>query len=105
LLDTITYRISGHSPSDASSYRSKEEIERWQRVDSIRTFRDKLIVGGVANEETLASARTCVEQTVFETFKMAVDLATSPRISMDSELVGSVMFSNRRVEKHDDREP
>ena len=29
LLDTITYRISGHSPSDASSYRSKEEIEHW----------------------------------------------------------------------------
>src|SRR5271157_4414863 len=103
LLDTITYRISGHSPSDASSYRSKEEIEDWQRVDSIRAFHDKLIAGGVANEETLASARAGVEETVFETFKMAADLETSPRISLDSELVGSVMFSNRRVEKHDDR--
>jgi len=105
LLDTITYRISGHSPSDASSYRSKEEIEHWQRVDSIRAFHDKLIAGGVANEETLASARAGVEETVFETFKMAADLETSPRISLDSELVGSVMFSNRRVEKHDDRMP
>ena len=105
LLDTITYRISGHSPSDASSYRSKEEIEHWQRVDSIRAFHDKLIAGGVASEETLASARACVEETVFETFKMATDLETSPRISMDSELIGSVMFSNRRVEKHDDRTP
>jgi len=105
LLDTITYRISGHSPSDASSYRSKEEIEHWQRVDSIRAFHDKLIAGGVANEETLASARAGVEETVFETFKMAADLETSPRISLDSELVGSVMFSNRRVEKHDDRTP
>ncbi|MGH9673341.1 MAG: thiamine pyrophosphate-dependent dehydrogenase E1 component subunit alpha, partial [Bryobacteraceae bacterium] len=36
LLDTVTYRISGHSPSDASSYRSREEIERWQQADSIR---------------------------------------------------------------------
>jgi 2-oxoisovalerate dehydrogenase E1 component len=105
LLDTITYRISGHSPSDASSYRSKEEIEHWQRVDSIRAFHDKLIAGGVANEETLANARACVEETVFETFKMAADLETSPRVSLDSELVGSVMFSNRRVEKHDDRTP
>jgi 2-oxoisovalerate dehydrogenase E1 component len=26
LLDTLTYRIAGHSPSDASSYRSKQEI-------------------------------------------------------------------------------
>ena len=30
LLDTLTYRFSGHSPSDASSYRSKEEVEAWQ---------------------------------------------------------------------------
>jgi 2-oxoisovalerate dehydrogenase E1 component len=105
LLDTITYRISGHSPSDASSYRSKEEIEHWQQVDSIRAFHEKLIAGGVTNEETLAGARGSVEETVFETFKMAADLEISPRITMDSELVGSVMFSNRRVEKHDDRAP
>jgi 2-oxoisovalerate dehydrogenase E1 component len=26
LLDVLTYRFSGHSPSDASSYRSKEEV-------------------------------------------------------------------------------
>src|SRR5579884_2656742 len=30
LLDTVTYRCSGHSPSDASSYREKAEIEEWQ---------------------------------------------------------------------------
>ena len=30
LLDTMTYRFSGHSPSDASSYREKSEIEAWQ---------------------------------------------------------------------------
>ncbi len=49
LLDTVTYRISGHSPSDASSYRSKEEIERWQQADSIRAFRAKLLANRVAD--------------------------------------------------------
>ena len=89
LLDTITYRISGHSPSDASSYRSKEEIEHWQQADSIRAFHEKLIAGGVADEETLADARrACVEETVFEMFKLAADLEASPRIAADSELVG-----------------
>ena len=48
LLDTVTYRISGHSPSDASSYRSKEEIERWQQADSIRAFRKRLIENFIA---------------------------------------------------------
>ena len=53
LLDTVTYRISGHSPSDASSYRSKEEIERWQAADSIPAFRDKLLELGAATDAAL----------------------------------------------------
>jgi len=31
LLDVLTYRYSGHSPSDASSYRTKEEVEAWEK--------------------------------------------------------------------------
>jgi 2-oxoisovalerate dehydrogenase E1 component len=105
LLDTVTYRISGHSPSDASSYRSKEEIELWQQADSLRAFRKKLIASRVIAEPALESARAEIEDTVFEMFRLSIDLETSPRIADDSELVGSVMFSNRRVEKFDDREP
>lgn len=105
LLDTVTYRISGHSPSDASSYRSKEEIERWQEADSIRAFQHKLVSHRVFCPDELESLRAGVEVQVFEMFKLAADLEASPRVSLDSELVGSVMFSNRRIEKYDDREP
>ncbi|MGD0497878.1 MAG: thiamine pyrophosphate-dependent enzyme [Bryobacteraceae bacterium] len=105
LLDTITYRISGHSPSDASSYRSKEEIELWQRADSIHAFRDKLIASGAFGAEALDAARAGVQETVFEMFRLAADLEASPRVGAGSELVGSVMFSNRRVERFDDRPP
>ncbi len=48
LLDTLTYRFSGHSPSDASSYRSKEEVEAWQNVDSIITYGQNLNEAGIA---------------------------------------------------------
>jgi len=105
LLETITYRISGHSPSDASSYRSKEEIERWQQADSIRAFRGKLTEHHVVNEDELETAKTESEATVFDMFRLAVDLEVSPRVTVDSELVGDVMFSNRKVEKFDDRKP
>jgi 2-oxoisovalerate dehydrogenase E1 component len=105
LLDTVTYRISGHSPSDASSYRSKEEIERWQQADSIRAFRHKLIESKVVTEDALDAARASVEAAIFDMFQLAVDLDASPRVPVDSELVGSVMFSNQRVEKFDDRAP
>src|SRR6185369_6319909 len=42
LLDTVTYRFSGHSPSDASSYREKAEVEAWQKQDSLLTFAQEL---------------------------------------------------------------
>jgi 2-oxoisovalerate dehydrogenase E1 component len=99
LLDTITYRFSGHSPSDASSYRSKEELERWQQADSITGFQNKLIEAGLFSQDQLESARSATQAMVFDAFRLAVDLEQSPRVSMDSEMVGSVMFTNRRVEK------
>jgi len=105
LLDTITYRISGHSPSDASSYRSKEEIERWQQADPIRAFRNKLTTNKALDDDALDSARVFVEAAVFDMFQLAIDLNISPRVPEDSDLVGSVMFSNGRVEKFDDRKP
>ena len=105
LLDTVTYRISGHSPSDASSYRSKEEIERWQQADSIPAFRHKLLASGAVTEEELESARAHIQAAIFDMFKLATDLAASPRVGPESELVGEVMFSNQRVERFDDRVP
>ncbi len=105
LLDTVTYRISGHSPSDASSYRSREEIERWQQADPIRAFRNKVVENGLATEDELDGARAHVEAAVFDMFHLATDLDISPRIGLDSELTGEVMFSNRRLEKCDDRPP
>src|SRR6185295_1870408 len=104
-LDTVTYRISGHSPSDASSYRSKEEIERWQQADSIRAFRSRLVSSGAVAEDALDSARACIEGALFDMLQLAVDLEASPRIDAGSELIGEVMFTNRRVEKFDDRAP
>src|ERR1035437_6490188 len=38
-------------------------------------------------------------------FRRSVDLERSPRITIDSDLVEKVMFSNQRVEKFDDRQP
>ena len=105
LLDTATYRISGHSPSDASSYRSKEEVEAWLAADSLRAFRAKLIAMGTAPEAEIDACRAAIDHTVFDMFKLAVDLEASPRVGPGSEMVGEMMFTNRRIEKFDDREP
>ncbi len=105
LLDTVTYRISGHSPSDASSYRSKEEIESWQKADSIVSFRDRLVDAHILTADELQSARTSAEEAVFEMFRLATDLEQSPRITPDSNLIERSMFSNRRVESFGNATP
>lgn len=105
LLDTVTYRFSGHSPSDASSYRTKEELEHWQAVDSIPAFRERMVAAGLVGAEALDDARRDVEEMVFAMFQLATDLEVSWRPPLDSELIGEVMFSNERVERIDDRSP
>ncbi len=105
LLDAVTYRISGHSPSDASSYRTKEEVEAWQQADSLLSFRDRLVRGGVFPDSTLDETRAGIESVVFQMFQLAIDPQAAPRIGIDSDLVGRVMFSNGRLEKCDDRKP
>src|ERR1041385_7040195 len=50
LTDTVTYRYSGHSPSDASSYREKSEIEAWQQVDSLATYGAELLQAGIGSD-------------------------------------------------------
>ena len=105
LLDAVTYRISGHSPSDASSYRTKEEVEAWQQADSLLSFRDRLVRGGVFPDSTLDDTRAGIESVVFQMFQLAIDPQAAPRIAVDSDLVGRVMFSNGTLEKCDDRKP
>lgn len=105
LLDTVTYRISGHSPSDASSYRTKEEIKRWEKADAIKTFRNKMVSNRILTEEELQEIKADVDGMVFEMFKLAVDLEISPRINSQSEYIGTIMFSNRKVERFSERAP
>ncbi len=53
LIDIVTYRFCGHSPSDSSSYRTQEEINAWKAQDPIPAYRQQLIDAGVATEEEL----------------------------------------------------
>ena len=39
MMDVVTYRYGGHSPSDSMSYRTPEEVAAWQEYDPIVTYR------------------------------------------------------------------
>jgi len=96
LLDTLTYRYSGHSPSDASSYRSKEEVEAWMLQDSINSYGDALETSGVVSKKELDEIRKETEQLVVQVTKWATDLTISPHMDLnrDPEAIGKMMFSS-----------
>jgi len=107
LLDTLTYRISGHSPSDASSYRSKEEIEAWQLEDSILSYGKLLAGAGIANQVHLDEIKSDTKELLSKILKLSIDETISPRIDMkkDPDCIGNMMFSNKSVDRMEEGIP
>jgi len=91
LLDTITYRISGHSPSDASSYRSKEEIEMWEAADSITAYAKQLVAKKVLSASDVKTIWASVDAKLTEVLRLATDEESCPRAT--SQFIESVTFS------------
>ena len=107
LLDTLTYRISGHSPSDASSYRSKEEVEAWQQEDSILAYGKTLVLAGLAIQDQLDEIKRDTKELLGQMLKLSINEEISPRINMkqDPDCIGKMMFSNGSVDKMEDGIP
>jgi pyruvate dehydrogenase E1 component alpha subunit len=81
LLVLNTYRIMGHSKSDAGLYRTKEEVEEWKRRDPIALMRASLLKQKLFSEEQLA----CMESTAAKIIEDALAFAeASPEPSLDS---------------------
>ena len=103
LLDVVTYRVSGHSPSDSSTYRTQEEIDAWKAADPILAFKTKLILGGVATENEFATLHEEITSRMTEIMKLAINDEISPRMDLNKEpdAIASIMFSNQNVKSMD----
>jgi 2-oxoisovalerate dehydrogenase E1 component len=107
LLDTLTYRTSGHSPSDASSYRSKEEIEAWEKADSILSYRKVLTDSGIATQEELDNISEETRELLRHILKLSIDDNISPLLNLDDDpdLIGKMMFSDTSADRMEERKP
>ncbi len=107
LLDVVTYRYSGHSPSDQGSYRTKEELEAWQAEDCILAYGNKLIEAGVASQADLDAIQAKMKDVMFEMYKLAIDEELSPRMDLvkNDELLGDMMFSNQSIDALSEAKP
>ena len=107
LLDTLTYRISGHSPSDASSYRSREEIEAWQKEDSIIAYGNSLVKYSITSSDMLDNIRDESVDLITEILRLATDDEISPLLDLtaDPDLIGKMMFSNGSQDRMEEGKP
>ncbi|MBW8035705.1 MAG: pyruvate dehydrogenase, partial [Planctomycetes bacterium] len=62
LLEAMTYRYVGHSLSDQSLYRNKEEIDAWKCEDAIGGFKHEMIKAGIAQADELEQ----IEKDIYE---------------------------------------
>ncbi len=99
MLDVVTYRVSGHSPSDSSTYRTPEEIEAWKEADPIAAYRKKLIKGKVATEAELDALDTKIVDRMTAIIKLAINDELSPRMDLDKEpnAIADLMYSNLKI--------
>ena len=107
LLDVVTYRYVGHSTTDASTYRTKEEIESWQAQDAIANYRNQLIDAGVATDAQLTAIEDSIKNDITEILKITIDDTVSPRADLkkDPDAIRGFNFSNERIEVCAEGEP
>ena len=90
-----TYRIAGHSRSDACAYRPDEEEASWFARDPIKLFRDLLLETQTANEAELDAIDARIEERV----DRAVKLAESSPDPLPEDALKDVYWDSAREEQ------
>jgi len=100
LIEAVCYRQTGHSPSDQSAYRQREEIEMWREVDPIVEFGDKLLAAGLVTKNALESVHEYATRKVLKACRLAMSDDLSPRMKVGPHTgLGTLMFSAELEEK------
>ena len=105
LLDTVTYRFSGHSPSDASSYRDKTEMDLWYQQDALLNYGEYLKEHCHADSGRLDALRDDVTERLVNVFEAATSLELSPRVSIQVDSIGEMMFSDQYQDRLSEKAP
>ncbi|HNZ47845.1 MAG TPA: thiamine pyrophosphate-dependent enzyme [Candidatus Hydrogenedentes bacterium] len=98
-LDVLCYRQAGHSPSDQSAYREREEIDLWRAVDPITEYGQNLVQAGILAEGDLEAVAEYARRKVTKACRLAVSEEVSPRMFLSSRQGVSQMMYNNQVEE------
>ncbi|PWN06937.1 pyruvate dehydrogenase (acetyl-transferring) E1 component subunit alpha [Rhodohalobacter mucosus] len=72
-VEIRTYRYRGHSMSDPQKYRSKEELEEYQKTDPVERLKKYIIDKKVAGKKKIEEIEERIEEEVLEAIDYAED--------------------------------
>lgn len=100
LLDVQCYRQVGHSTSDASAYRTREELGLWREVDPVALHAARLVEAGLVPPGHLEELQASVRDELTRIARLAVDDEVSPRLAVSrrGRELEALMFSNELEE-------
>jgi pyruvate dehydrogenase E1 component alpha subunit len=70
-VEIRTYRYRGHSMSDPQKYRTKEELDKYQKIDPIIRLKDYLTDNKILDEDAITEIEDKVEQEVLDAVEFA----------------------------------
>lgn len=107
LLDVITYRLCGHSTSDANPNRTQEEIHAWEEQDAIADYEKQLISNKIVTKKQAQQMRDDVRDMILSVFKLAIDEQVSQRMDLlaQPDSIERYMYSNEHMPKMREGEP
>ncbi len=105
MMDVVTYRFGGHSPSDSMSYRTQEEVNAWKEYDPIVTYRKSLVDAKIESDGKFDDILASIKERMLKLCKLASDPVESPYLDFkkDPYYVENLMFSNGAVTSMGDR--
>jgi 2-oxoisovalerate dehydrogenase E1 component len=99
LLDVECYRYCGHSTTDASAYRSREEMKIWEAFDPITNFADQLCASEVISQSAVETMREEISAKIELVVRAVTNPDISPAVDVASNptLIGKLMFSGAEI--------
>lgn len=85
LLDVECYRRTGHSTTDASVYRSREDLKASESFDLITQFARAAIDNALMTEDEVTKMREAVAHTIEHATRAAVDPAIAPIVDVPAD--------------------
>jgi 2-oxoisovalerate dehydrogenase E1 component len=104
LLDIVTYRMKGHSQSDAMQYREQQEIDAWKAYDPLIIYKKDLIESGIADARFFDSAEKEARDTIYKVCSMVFDADIAPYEKNAQSYLHQIMFSDSRKKDKEDKE-